>query len=59
MLPLPKKKLIPTKLNHKVARPISATIAAALKKVAKETIPTTELIVGILTGHGLKNPPKV
>ena len=27
-LPLPKKKLIPTKLNHSVARPISATIAA-------------------------------
>lgn len=39
--------------------PTSATIAAALKKVTKDTIPTTDLIVGILTGHGLKNPPKV
>ena len=39
--------------------PTSATIAAALKKVSKETIPASELIVGVLTGHGLKNPPKV
>ena len=39
--------------------PTSATIAAALKKISKETIPASELIVGILTGHGLKNPPKV
>ena len=27
-LPLPKKKLIPMKLNHRVARPTRATIAA-------------------------------
>ncbi len=39
--------------------PTSATIAAALKKVPHDAIPTSELMVGILTGHGLKNPPKV
>jgi threonine synthase len=39
--------------------PTSATIAAALKKITADTIPSTDLLVGILTGHGLKNPPRV
>jgi len=39
--------------------PTSATIAAALRKVSKQTIPSNELVVGILTGHGLKKPPRL
>lgn len=39
--------------------PTSATIAAALKKTQKAVIPHSDLIVGILTGHGLKKIPKI
>jgi threonine synthase len=39
--------------------PTSATIAAALKKVSSNTIRPDEIVVGILTGHGLKKPPKI
>jgi threonine synthase len=39
--------------------PTSATIAAALTTLSHQTIPPDELIVGILTGHGLKKPPKI
>ena len=39
--------------------PTSATIAAALQQLPRDTIKPRELVVGILTGHGLKNPPKV
>ena len=38
--------------------PTSATIAAALTHVADKLIKPRETVVGILTGHGLKNPPK-
>ena len=37
--------------------PTSATIAAALRKRPEELIKPRELVVGILTGHGLKRPP--
>ncbi|HQY90607.1 MAG: threonine synthase [Caldilinea sp.] len=39
--------------------PTSATIAAALKKIPEKTFRPTDLVVGILTGHGLKDPPKI
>jgi len=39
--------------------PTSATIAAALKQVPAETVKPNEVIVGVLTGHGLKHPPLV
>jgi threonine synthase len=39
--------------------PTSATIAGALEQLPPATIKPRELVVGILTGHGLKNPPKV
>ncbi|MFN3983534.1 MAG: pyridoxal-phosphate dependent enzyme, partial [Caldilinea sp.] len=39
--------------------PTSATIAAALQKAPKELIRPDELVVGILTGHGLKKPPRL
>lgn len=39
--------------------PTSATIAAALKQKALNALQPADLVVGILTGHGLKNPPKV
>lgn len=38
--------------------PTSATVAAALDKI-RPTIRSNERVVAILTGHGLKNPPKV
>lgn len=37
--------------------PTSATIAAALRKRPKELIKPDEVVVGILTGHGLKRSP--
>lgn len=37
--------------------PTSATIAAALRKRPPELIKPRELVVGILTGHGLKRSP--
>lgn len=39
--------------------PTSATIAAALRKRPEELIKPRETVVGILTGHGLKRPPKL
>jgi threonine synthase len=39
--------------------PTSATIAAAMKRLPANTIKPRETVVGILTGHGLKNPPQV
>ncbi|MCB0068799.1 MAG: pyridoxal-phosphate dependent enzyme, partial [Caldilineaceae bacterium] len=39
--------------------PTSATIAAALKRVPAETVKPGDVIVGVLTGHGLKNPPLI
>lgn len=38
--------------------PTSATVALAIRQLAGEFGPN-EKVVGILTGHGLKNPPKV
>lgn len=38
--------------------PTSATVAAALEKV-RAMVGANETIVAILTGHGLKNPPKL
>ena len=38
--------------------PTSATVALAIRQLAREFGPN-EKVVGILTGHGLKNPPKV
>lgn len=38
--------------------PTSATVAVAIQQLAKEFGPEDK-VVGILTGHGLKNPPKV
>lgn len=37
--------------------PTSATIAAALRKRPQDVIKPRDLVVGILTGHGLKRPP--
>ena len=51
--------------HHALARrglfvePTSATIAAALTQLPPDTIKPRELVVGVLTGHGLKNPPKL
>ena len=39
--------------------PTSASIAAALLRVPNDVIKPRETVVGILTGHGLKNPPKL
>lgn len=39
--------------------PTSATIAAALKQRTAQVIKPREVVVGILTGHGLKRPPLV
>lgn len=38
--------------------PTSATVALAIQQLASEFGPQ-EKVVGILTGHGLKNPPKI
>jgi threonine synthase len=38
--------------------PTSATIGAALRKLPAGFIKPKEIVVGVLTGHGLKNPPK-
>ena len=38
--------------------PTSATIALAIEQLVKEFGPQ-EKVVGIVTGHGLKNPPKI
>lgn len=38
--------------------PTSAVVAAALEQVADKLIKPRDVVVGILTGHGLKNPPK-
>ncbi len=37
--------------------PTSATIAAALQALPSGTIKSRDVVIGILTGHGLKNPP--
>ena len=37
----------------------SAVVAAALQRVAEKLIKPRETVVGILTGHGLKNPPRI
>jgi threonine synthase len=37
--------------------PTSATIAAALRKREGDLIKPRDMVVGILTGHGLKRPP--
>lgn len=37
--------------------PTSATIAAALRKRGSDLIKPRDVVVGILTGHGLKRPP--
>lgn len=39
--------------------PTSATIAAALRQLSPDFIKPRDVVVGILTGHGLKNPPNV
>jgi threonine synthase len=38
--------------------PTSAVVAAALERTADQVIKPRDVVVGILTGHGLKNPPK-
>jgi threonine synthase len=38
--------------------PTSAVVAAALERVGGKLIKPRDVVVGILTGHGLKNPPK-
>jgi len=38
--------------------PTSATVAVAMQQLADQFGPTDK-VVGILTGHGLKNPPKI
>lgn len=38
--------------------PTSATVGAALRKLPAGFIKPKETVVGVLTGHGLKNPPK-
>ena len=38
--------------------PTSATVAAALQQLPASILRPNELVVGILTGHGLKKPPK-
>ncbi|MFM7174863.1 MAG: threonine synthase [Caldilinea sp.] len=38
--------------------PTSATVAAALQQLPPSVLRPNELVVGILTGHGLKKPPK-
>ncbi len=38
--------------------PTSATVAVAMQQLAEQFGPTDK-VVGILTGHGLKNPPKI
>jgi threonine synthase len=51
-------------VHHRLAEqgvfvePTSATVALALQHLAGEFGPQDK-VVGILTGHGLKNPPKV
>jgi len=37
--------------------PTSATVAAALKQLSTELLKPNDVIVGVLTGHGLKHPP--
>jgi threonine synthase len=39
--------------------PTSATIAAALRKCGGELMKPRDVVVGILTGHGLKRPPVI
>jgi threonine synthase len=38
--------------------PTSAVVAAALDKV-RHQVKADEIVVAILTGHGLKNPPQI
>ena len=37
----------------------SAVVAAALLRVTERLIKPRDIVVGILTGHGLKNPPRI
>lgn len=39
--------------------PTSAVVAAALERVADKLMRPRDTVVGILTGHGLKNPPRI
>jgi threonine synthase len=39
--------------------PTSATVAAALALLPKGTFKPREVVVGVLTGHGLKHPPLI
>lgn len=38
--------------------PTSAVVAAALERIGDRVIKPRDVVVGVLTGHGLKNPPK-
>ena len=54
-----------TAAHHTLARsglfvePTSATVAAALALLPKGTFKPREVVVGVLTGHGLKHPPLI
>jgi threonine synthase len=39
--------------------PTSATVAAALRQLPADLIKPRDTVVAVLTGHGLKNPPKL